>query len=184
MSNAGDRLKANRVVATALLKSGNGADAQKAVRDRTFELPPWVEAPYNSEPFDIVESIECPPVTPFPGPNWLPIFSFTMPKGWEGVLKHYFHAYSEPGWVPGAGELFFQLQTPSGSARGYDQMNAPRGSFEFGRRIDQFIRIPQGTTVTYNVWVPFGSTLPTGPGVYVSAGISGFYYPVANSFNI
>ena len=128
----------------------------------------WKEEPPGSVPFDEQESFALP-ATPL-GSD-VPVLSFKVPFGFDGVIKWISNNLLPEGSFT-SGALIWKIKVNRRAVKNFEFITNEKGTIFQGRE-ESPIRIFSGDLVQYTVQQPVGSTL-TGTTV-VSA--TGYYFP-------
>lgn len=136
--------------------------------------PPWEVPPPDAQPFDFVGII----VTPALGAVNTVVLTFTVPFGWDGVIKGISNRYIGAGFVEGSGDLIWRIFVAAAAARNYDSIQVTFGTGDQNRRVEgNGIRLYSTEVVQYTVSVAAAAAIPVGPGTNVICGCSGYFYP-------
>lgn len=149
---------------------GQGANASGVV---SLSINPLVDMPPNAAPFDFPGIL----TTPAPGTADSVVLSFTVPTGWDGVVKALANVYTGPGFVEGSGDLIWRLRVNGQYVKNYDSIQTTLGSFEEPRKIEGGIVLSSGQLVEYLVTVAAAASIPTGAGTQIVCFLRGFFYP-------
>lgn len=150
---------------------GGGLDTGNNAADTAsyLTLPPWIQAPPGFSAFDYPGAIVCPNV----GVTAI-IFAFTVPEGYDGVIKRLSHNYTGGGFVQGSGDFIWSITIDSRPAKNYNNMVTEYGTTQIARETDG-IQIYSGQTIAYQV--NHVSNPAFGVGTYLIATLAGYYYP-------
>jgi hypothetical protein len=133
-------------------------------------LPNWVFPSMNSVPFDAAGDIVLPAV----GVESV-IFSFTVPQGFNGVLKEIGNAFIGGGFTDGSGAIIWRILQNNQAVRGKENIQNSLGSVAAPSRIGGggFIRVLENDIVAMSVLNV--SIVPSGQ--LIAGRLSGWFYP-------
>jgi len=134
--------------------------------------PPWIYPPANFESRDLVGTL----ATPALGAGNQVVLAYTVPFGFDGVLRRLSHNYTGGNLTDGSGGIVWQLLIDGRAVAGYDHMIVQFGSTANPRPIDG-IRIYQNQLVQYMVNVVGGGGFIPAGGSFISCSFSGWIYP-------
>jgi hypothetical protein len=133
-------------------------------------LPNWIFPSINSIAFDNAGDIILPAI----GVE-SPIFSFQVPKGFNGVMKEIGNAFIGAGFTDGSGQIVWRVLQNNQAMRGKENMQNSLGSVAQPSRIGGggFLRILENDIITMTVL-----NVSIVPGGQLIAGrLSGWFYP-------
>jgi hypothetical protein len=143
---------------------------QATVPSIVLALPNWIFPSMNSVHFDNAGDIPIPAVGIESA-----IFSFTVPKGFNGVMKEIANSIIGGGFTDGSGQLVWRILQNSQAVRGKENILNSLGSVAMPSRIGggAFIRILENDIITMTVL-----NVSIVPGGQLIAGrLSGWFYP-------
>lgn len=133
-------------------------------------LTPWVTPPAGFESFDAqgVVALVNPPAA---GATAI-ILTFTVPQGFDGVIKRISHNTAFGGFVNGSGDIRWRILVGGVAARNYNNMLSEMGSQQIPRNIAG-IRVFNGQVVQYQVTHLANAALNGN----IVATVGGWFYP-------
>lgn len=144
--------------------------AQASVPSIVLSLPNWIFPSINSIAFDNAGDVILPAV----GVE-SPIFSFQVPKGFNGVMKEIGNAFIGGGFTDGSGSIIWRVLQNNQAMRGKENLQNSLGSVAQPSRIGGggFLRILENDIITMTVLNV--SIVPAGQ--IVAGRLSGWFYP-------
>ena len=136
---------------------------------RTPTNKPPGEDEYGNISFYNQNSIQLPAV----GNGYVPVVQFTVPDGYNGVIKKIENNLTGGGFVDGSGDIIWQILLDDIPAKNYDTILTERGDPNAPVGISP-IFIFSGQTISYVVNHLNNATL-TG---YTIAGLVGYFFPI------
>src|SRR5216684_7166269 len=133
-------------------------------------LPNWIFPSINSVAFDNAGDIALPAI----GVETT-IFTFPVPKGFNGVMKEIANAFIGSGFTDGSGAIIWRILQNTQAMRGKENMLNSLGSVAIPSRIGGggFIRILENDIITMTAL-----NVAIVPGGQIIAGrLSGWFYP-------
>jgi hypothetical protein len=133
-------------------------------------LPNWIFPSLNSIAFDNAGDIALPAV----GVE-SPIFTFQVPKGFNGVMKEIGNAFIGGGFTDGSGAIIWRILQNNQAMRGKENLQNSLGSVAIPSRIGGggFIRIIENDIIAMTVLNV--SIVPAGQ--LIAGRLSGWFYP-------
>jgi hypothetical protein len=143
---------------------------QSNVPTIVLALPNWIFPSMNSVHFDNAGDIVLPAI----GVE-SPIFTFVVPKGFNGVMKEISNAFLGGGFNDGSGAIVWRVLQNNQAVRGKENMLNSLGSVAIPSRIGGggFIRILENDIISMTVLNV--SIAPAGQ--LVAGRLSGWFYP-------
>jgi hypothetical protein len=130
---------------------------------------PWIFPPSGFQAFDTPGYIPMPAM----GSGDVAIVSFTVPTGWDGVIKRFSANQTGPGFVQGSGALIFRVTVNGQAVRGYDTLLTELGSIQTPRVTDGIL-ISAGDVVELVI----NNASYAGIGAaFVVATLAGYFWP-------
>jgi hypothetical protein len=135
--------------------------------------PPWEAAPPGAQPFDIQGIL----TTPALGTVDAVVLTYTIPFGWDAVIRGISNRYTGPGFSEGGGDLIWRIYVNRAAAKNYDNIRVTFGTGDQNRKVDgNGIRVFGTEVVEYTVSVDAAAAIPIA-GTRIIVGISGYEYP-------
>lgn len=133
-------------------------------------FPPWVFPPVNQIAFDNAGDIIIPAI----GVE-SPVFSFQVPKGFNGVLREIANVFIGGGFTDGSGAIVWRVLQNNQALRGKENIVNSLGSVAAPSRIGGggFIRILENDIVTMTVL----NVSIAVAGQIIGGRLSGWFYP-------
>jgi len=141
-----------------------------AVETKVLQLPNWIFASINSLAFDNAGDIGLPAI----GVE-ATIFSFQVPRGFNGVMKEIGNVFIGAGFTDGSGQLIWRILQNGVAVRGKENIQNSLGSVAIPSRIGGggFIRILENDIIAMTVLN--AAIAPAGQ--LVAGRLSGWFYP-------
>jgi hypothetical protein len=133
-------------------------------------LPNWIFPSMNSVAFDNAGDIGLPAI----GAE-ATIFTFTVPKGFNGVMKEIANAFIGGGFTDGSGAIVWRILQNNQAMRGKENLQNSLGSVAIPSRIGGggFLRILENDIIAMTV---LNVSIPPA-GQIVAGRLSGWFYP-------
>jgi len=143
---------------------------QPTVPTIVLALPNWIFPSMNSVHFDNAGDIVIPAI----GVE-SPIFSFQVPRGFNGVMKEIANAIIGGGFIDGSGALVWRILQNNQAVRGKENVVNSLGSVAQPSRIGggAFIRISENDIITMTV---LNVSVVTNAQI-IAGRLSGWFYP-------
>ena len=137
---------------------------------RVLVLPSFFTQPMNGVAFDNAGDIVIPAVGVESA-----IFSFTVPKGFNGVLKSIANAFIGSGFTDGSGQIVWRILQNNQAIRGKENILNSLGSIAIPSLIGGggFIRVLELDVISFTV---LNAAIVPG-GQLIAARLSGWFYP-------
>lgn len=132
--------------------------------------PWWLFFPLNGRYFTKNNAI----TTPALGTNLAVVLSFTVPPGWDGVIRKLFWTYSGPGFVPGSGDLQFFIRRAGAMIDDYIGV-----TFLFQEVRDTYIIVRETQLIELLVSVSAAALIPIA-GTFILGSMDGWFSPRGN----
>jgi hypothetical protein len=148
----------------------SSAGQQQVVPSAVLALPNWIFPSLNSVAFDNAGDITIPAIG-----IESTIFSFTVPRGFNGVMKTIGNVFIGGGFNDGSGAIVWRILQNTQAIRGKEQMLNSLGSVAQPSLIGGggFIRILENDLIAMTVL-----NVSVAPAGQVIAGrLSGWFYP-------
>lgn len=148
----------------------NTVGQQANVPTIVLALPNWIFPSMNSVHFDNAGDIVLPAI----GVE-SPIFTFAVPKGFNGVMKEIGNAFLGGGFNDGSGAIVWRILQNNQAVRGKENIVNSLGSIAIPSRIGGggFIRILENDLISMTVL-----NVSIAPAGQIIAGrLSGWFYP-------
>lgn len=144
--------------------------AQPTTPTIVLALPNWIFPSLNSIAFDNAGDVVLPAV----GVETI-IFSFQVPKGFNGVMKEIGNAFIGGGFNDGSGQIVWRVLQNNQAMRGKENMLNSLGSVAIPSRIGGggFIRIIENDIIAMTILNV--SIVPAGQ--IIAGRLSGWFYP-------
>lgn len=144
--------------------------APPAVETKVLQLPNWIFPSINSIPFDNAGDIVLPAI----GVETI-IFSFPVPRGFNGVIKEIGNAFIGGGFTDGSAAIIWRILQNNQAVRGKENVINSLGSVAQPSRIGGggFIRILENDIIA--MVVNNVSIVPAGQ--LIAGRLSGWFYP-------
>lgn len=145
-------------------------DAPAQVQSAIISLPPWVFPPVNSIAFDAAGDIGLPAIGVEAA-----IFSFQVPRGFNGVIKSIANVFIGGGFTDGSGAIVWRVLQNNQAIRGKENVINSLGSVANPSLVGGggFIRILENDLIAMDVLNV--SVVPGGQ--IVGGRLSGWFYP-------
>jgi hypothetical protein len=141
------------------------------------KYPPWQVMPWDGVEFDELHQIN----TPLNNGVETVIFSFQIPKGYDGVVYGIYNDYTGPGFVNFSGDLTWRIRRgPPGLlgqvVRNFGNIQSVMGSLAQPRTFNGGILAISEQFYTYTVTHAAASGLAV-VGTFIAACLKGYYWP-------
>lgn len=172
VSESANRLLAEEARRAACIRRPpiEGAGGRAGVQGREVQRPWWLDFPLNGQYFTYPGVIDTPAL----GTTLAVIQSFTVPAGWDGVIRKVSHNYTGPGFVQGSGDLAFAIRVAGAMIKNYSNILVEFGSPQQPR--DTFIIVREAQLVEYLVSVDAAAAIPIA-GTFINAFMDGWFVP-------
>lgn len=135
-----------------------------------LQLPSWIFPSVNSIAFDNAGDITIPAIG-----TETPIFTFTVPRGFNGVLKTIGNAFIGGGFTDGSGSIVWRILQNNQAVRGKENILNSLGSVAQPSLIGGggFIRILENDIIAFtvlNVSIVVAAQI-------IAGRLSGWFYP-------
>jgi hypothetical protein len=167
--NAADTYLANMAAAQlSVAASAPGQFTSNAARTSHSALLPWVTPPPGYQAFDTPGSIPLPVI----GSGDSAVVQFTVPRGWDGVIKRLSANQTAPGFIQGSGQLIWRVTRNGQAIRGYDNITTELGSVATPRESD-------GILIYENdlVQLVVNNASLGGGSAFVTGSLAGYFWP-------
>lgn len=130
---------------------------------------PWVEPPPGFQAFDYSRHIATPAV----GVD-TEVLVFSVPDGYDGVIRRLSNNYTGPGFVQGSGQLIWRILIDRMVVKNYGQILIEMGSPQWPRDTDGIL-LRSGQVVRYMVNVSDAALAGSATGIICAVG--GYFWP-------
>ncbi len=131
-------------------------------------VPPWIQPPVGFSSFDQQGVVAMPAA-----PNGVAtILTFTVPSGYDGVIKRLSHNATGGGFVQGSGDLSWMITLDGRPVKNYSNMLTELGTTQIPRFTDG-IQIYSNQVVSYII-THIANVALAGSSI---ATLAGYYYP-------
>lgn len=135
---------------------------------------PWIAMGDGGFPLANPAVIPTPAITGGPPYTWTDILNYSIPNGFDGVIKRIAHNYNGAGFVQGSGTLIWRMLINSQAVRNYDNILVYYGDNVTG--YTDGIRLRSGDIFQYQVT----NVGLAGAATQIFAFTGGWYYPTGN----
>ncbi len=154
-------------IISQLANSGINNTATSNTIPQLITQQPYGDYPDGFDPFDEFGVILLPVVTPNLD---VPILSFGVPQGYDGVIKRYHCFFTGGGFV--AGDIIWKIKADNTPIKNFDNITTNRGNDTSPREVDA-IRIYSGQVISFTVQ-HLNNVALNGD---VTASLAGYLYP-------
>lgn len=154
-------------IISQLSNGGGNSTASSNAIPLLITQQPYGDYPDGYDPFDEFNVIALPVVSPNVD---VPILSFGVPQGYDGVIKRYHCFFTGGGFV--AGDIIWKIKADNTPVKNFDNITTNRGNDTSPRQVDA-IRIYSGQIVSFTVQHASNVALNGD----VTASLAGFLYP-------
>lgn len=146
----------------------NVASLNDSEYDRVIIKRPWIDEPAGSVPLDTQNGITIGVV----GAGDEVVLSYTVPDGYDGVIKGINNNVNFGGFVQFSGDIIWRILANKRPIRGFEAISNERGTIAIQRPISP-IRIYSGQIIEYIVSHVANAALAG----QIICGFSGYTYP-------
>lgn len=135
----------------------------------SIQKPWWLDFPLDAQYFDFPGVIATPALG-----TAATVLSFTVPSGWDGVIRKVSHNYTGPGFVQGSGDLVWTIRVGGAAVKNYNLITSEFGSPQQPR--DTYIILRENQLVEYVVTVSATAVVPVA-GTFIVVFMAGWEVP-------